>query len=158
MKEAINLICEKIGIVIDWGADNVWPQIIDALGRYRIYEIVVNSLLCLLILAIVAAYIIFCRKLHTDKINIIQHHNERKNLPLKETIENSIKYSSIYWNVYDDCDNYIEISTLGVVITIVGGCAAAVLSVILMFCVIPEILKWAITPEIQYLELIKSLM
>lgn len=153
MKEAINLICEKIGIVIDWGADNVWPQIIDALGRYRIYEIVVNSLLCLLILAIVAAYIIFCRKLHNDKINIIQHYNERKNLPLREAIENSIKYSSIYW----DDDDYIEMSTLGVVITIVGGCAAAFLSGILVFHVVPEILKWAITPEIQYLELIKSL-
>lgn len=154
MKEAINLICEKIGIVIDWGADNVWPQIIDALGRYRIYEIVVNSLLCLLILAIVAAYIIFCRKLHNDKINIIRHHNERKNLPLKEAIENSIKYSSIYW---DDWDDGIEMSTLGLIITIVGGCAAAVLSVILIFTIVPEILKWVITPEIQYLELIKSL-
>lgn len=154
MKEAINLICDKIGIVIDWGADNVWPQIIDALGRYRIYEIVVNSLLCLLILAIVAVYIIFCIKLHNNKINIIQHYNERKNLPLREAIENSIKYSSIYWEEYDD---NIELSTLGAIIIIVGGCATAFLSGILIFHVVPEILKWTITPEIQYLELIKSL-
>ena len=154
MKEAINLICDKIGIVIDWGADNVWPQIIDALGRYRIYEIVVNSLLCLLILAIIAVYIIFCRKIHNDKINLIQHYNERKNLPLREAIENSIKYSSIYW---EEDDDYIEISTLGVVILIAGGFVAALLSGILVCRVAPEILKWAITPEIQYLELIKSL-
>lgn len=154
MKEAINLICDKIGIVIDWGADNVWPQIIDALGRYRIYEIVVNSLLCLLILAIIAVYIIFCRKIHNDKINLIQHYNERKNLPLREAIENSIKYSSIYW---EEDDDYIEISTLGVVILMAGGFAAALLSGILVCRIAPEILKWAITPEIQYLELIKSL-
>lgn len=155
MKEAINLICEKIGIVIDWGADNVWPQIIDALSRYRIYEIVINSFLCLLILAIVAAYIIFCKKLRNDRINIIQNYNERKNLPLREAMENSIKYSSIYWDDY--WDDGPEMSTLGVVITIVGGCAVVVLSVILIFYVVPEILKWAIAPEIKYLELIKSL-
>lgn len=154
MKEAINLICDKIGIVIDWGADNVWPQIIDALGRYRIYEIVVNSLLCLLILAIIAVYIIFCRKIHNDKINLIKHYNERKNLPLREAIENSIKYSSIYW---EEDDDYIEISTLGVVILMAGGFVAALLSGILVCRIAPEILKWAITPEIQYLELIKSL-
>ena len=35
----LNYLGEQIGIAIDWTSQNVMPQVMDILGRYRLFEI-----------------------------------------------------------------------------------------------------------------------
>ena len=38
----LNYLGEQLGIAIDWTFENVWPQVMDILERYRLLEIVGN--------------------------------------------------------------------------------------------------------------------
>ena len=40
----LNYLGEQLGIAIDWSSENVWPQVMDILGRYRLLEIVSSCL------------------------------------------------------------------------------------------------------------------
>lgn len=37
--EVLEYIGEKVGIAIDWSAENVWPQVAEFMSRYATYEI-----------------------------------------------------------------------------------------------------------------------
>lgn len=55
----LDYLCAKIGITIDWTAENVWPQVLDFMGRYQTYAITkccVSAVFC--IIAIIAAIFI----------------------------------------------------------------------------------------------------
>lgn len=36
----LNYLGEQLGIAIDWTSENIWPQVMDILGRYRLFEII----------------------------------------------------------------------------------------------------------------------
>lgn len=36
----LNYLGEKLGIAIDWTSESVWPQVMDILGRYRMFELI----------------------------------------------------------------------------------------------------------------------
>lgn len=38
--EVLDYMGEKLGIAVDWTAENVWPQVVEFMGRYRVYIIV----------------------------------------------------------------------------------------------------------------------
>ena len=40
----LNYLGEQLGIAIDWSSENIWPQVMDILGRYRLLEIVYSCL------------------------------------------------------------------------------------------------------------------
>ena len=40
----LNYLGEQLGIAIDWTSENVWSQVMDILGRYRLLEIVYSCL------------------------------------------------------------------------------------------------------------------
>lgn len=40
--EVLDYMGEKLGIAVDWTAENVWPSVMDFLSRYQVYAIVVN--------------------------------------------------------------------------------------------------------------------
>lgn len=133
----LNYLGEQFGIVIDWTSENVWPQVMDILGRYRLFEIINN---CLLIIAeigaIVFALIVFikCAKAYMN---------------LKKT-----KESNFWW-----CKGYSStwITGLGTILMIVAG-VLGTLSLLSVPKEISNTLKWLIIPEIKYLEMLKGLM
>lgn len=46
-QEIINVleyIGGKLGIALDWTSENIWPQVLDILGRYRILQIVISGI------------------------------------------------------------------------------------------------------------------
>ena len=42
-KEFVDAIAEKFGMFIDWSAENVVPQIMEILMRYRTYELATHG-------------------------------------------------------------------------------------------------------------------
>ena len=40
----LNYLGEQLGIAIDWSSENVWPQVVDILGRYRLFELVTTGI------------------------------------------------------------------------------------------------------------------
>jgi hypothetical protein len=53
--EVLDYMCEKVGIVIDWTAENVVPQAMEFLGRYQTYAIVKHSIWVLISMAVLFA-------------------------------------------------------------------------------------------------------
>ena len=60
-QEIINVleyIGEKLGIAIDWTSENIWPQVMDILGRYRILQIVISGIW--FAIALIALVVFIC--------------------------------------------------------------------------------------------------
>ena len=152
MKEAIDLICEKIGVVIDWTADNVWPQVMDVLSRYRTYEIVEYAIGTLLGIAIIVTYIMFVKKILNDRIAAIQSYEKCMSLPHNERSGFKL-YRSKYWDTCYEPD----ITGIGFGILTVGGIITIVALLSLALGILPDLLKWVFVPEVQYLEILQSL-
>lgn len=140
-QEIINVleyIGEKLGIALDWSSENIWPQVLDILGRYRILQIVISSIW--LAVALIALVVFICLWIKIFKAYLAC---------------NKDKQSNLWW---DWSGYYGKADTTGFVI------AATVLSAIAFFLIIPtliiepgEILNWVFIPEIQFLELFKSI-
>lgn len=50
----LDYLCAQLGITIDWTAENVWPQVMDFMGRYQIFAIskcgiwvVLSAIICI---------------------------------------------------------------------------------------------------------------
>lgn len=58
--EVLDYMGQKLGIAIDWTADNVMPQVMDFLARYRVYGIASSSawLLVCLVTIFASVYIL----------------------------------------------------------------------------------------------------
>ena len=41
--KVLDYLSAQIGIAIDWSSENVWPQVMDILGRYRLFELATTS-------------------------------------------------------------------------------------------------------------------
>ena len=133
----LNYIGEKIGVAIDWTADNVVPQILDILGRYRIYKIVGLSIwiLGIVILAIGFAYF--------GKM-VVGNYKSCYN-----TKQDNILFSySTYWGKPEWSAPSV-IYTVSLVIYLL-------FALIGIPIVVGEMLGWILIPEIQYLEMLKG--
>lgn len=157
MKEAIELLCEKLGMVIDWGAENVWPQVMEVLGRYRIYEIIENAFAAVMFMTIIVAYIVFVKKVITERQLIIQKFNEYARLPHYSEERANFK---LHPNKYFDDNMTMYPDTTGTTFGILfGGGIATILSLaFLIFGVIPDLFKWIVVPELQWIDVIQSLV
>ena len=40
----LNYLGEQLGIAIGWTSENVWPQVMDILGRYRLFELATTGI------------------------------------------------------------------------------------------------------------------
>lgn len=61
--EVLDYLGQKLGIAIDWTAENVWPQVMDFLNRYRMYAIVCDGMWILIGLAVIFAFIYLFKKI-----------------------------------------------------------------------------------------------
>lgn len=71
-QEIINVLDylgKKLGIAIDWSSENVWPQVMDILGRYRLLEIISECLSIVCEIGIIVFAIIIFTKSAKAYIN-----------------------------------------------------------------------------------------
>ena len=133
----LNYLGEQLGIAIDWTSDNVWPQVMDILGRYRLLEIVSN---CLWIV-VQAAFIVYAL--------IVLMKCFKASAKIRTTKQDNFWWYSGY------SSNWL--SGAGTVLVITAG-----ISGVASLCTLPmqvgDLLKWFIVPEIKYLEMLKGLM
>ena len=140
-QEIINVleyIGEKLGIALDWSSENIWPQVLDILGRYRILQIVIHSIW--FAIALIGLVVFICLWIKIFKAYLACIKDKRSNL---------------WWDWLSHCGNA---DGTGFVF------AAVILTAIAFFLIIPtlivepgEILKWVFIPEIQFLELFKTI-
>ena len=133
----LNYLGEKLGIAIDWSSENVWPQIMDILGRYRLMEIVYSCLWIIIQSAfIVYALVVFvkCFKA-SNKIRTTKQDN--------------------FWWYSGYASNWLSSAGMFLVITagFFGGASLFTLPI-----KVGDLLKWLIIPEVKYIEMLKGLM
>lgn len=133
--KVLDYIGQQLGIAIDWTSENIWPQILDIFGRYRILQLIYCSLWIVVYIAIIIIFTILWVKVikayHTCKIN------EEDN----------------FW--WDDRSYGLDMTgyTFALcAISVFGG-----IGVIAAFVHnVSEVLQWLLVPEIQFLDLLKG--
>ena len=132
----LNYICDKIGIAIDWTAENVWPQVMDVLGRYRVMQLIVSAIWMVAAIGIITIFVVLW-------INAIAAHGRA----LKECKGN------IWW----DYSTYSKsVSVDGVLPLMICSIFIGALVLILFVASTDEFLSWLLVPEIKYLEMLKT--
>lgn len=131
----LNYLGEQLGIVIDWSSENVWPQVMDILGRYRLLEIIST---CMWIFA-EAAFIVI------SLIAIIKC--VKASARIRKTKEDNFWWYKGYSTTW--------MSGAGAIITILSVIFGSFFLIALPMD-ITKLLKWLIVPEIQYLEMLKG--
>ena len=133
----LNYLGEQLGIAIDWTAENVWPQVMDILGRYRLLEMISSGLMIVAEIAMIIAGLIVAIKCL------------KANAKIRATKEDNFWWHRGYSSTW--------LSGAGMTLVIV----AAFFGIGALFVIptdVGELLRWAIVPEIQYLEMLKGLM
>ena len=135
--KVLDYLGEQFGIAIDWSSENVWPQVMDILGRYRLFELATTGfwLVIELVMLISAAF---------------AFKSMFKNyLTFKKSGETNFWWYKIYGSACLTGFGAVGLAA-NIVCTIIGLVGISV--------DIEELFKWAIIPEIQYLEMLKGLM
>lgn len=138
-KEIFELICEKIGVVIDWSQENVVPYVMDFLKRYVAYNIVEEILLILFSIVLIVGVVIFFKIIIKDRAKC-----------------ESKKKDTAFWEYYSyskDID-----PGFGAVLGFIFGGTILIGGVIMFCCGISELLKWCFVPEFQIVEKISYLI
>lgn len=56
--KVLEYLSNQLGIAIDWTSENVWPQVIEILGRYRLLKLVeIGGWLIAEVIMVVAAFL-----------------------------------------------------------------------------------------------------
>ena len=135
--KVLDYLGEQLGIAIDWTSENVWPQVMDILGRYRLFELVSTGFWLIMEIIIVFSVFLILKRMVKDykKIEADQKDN--------------------FWWRRRYGDN--ELTGFGWALFIIS-LLLGVTSVITIPIDIGEMFKWLIIPEIKYLEMLKGLM
>lgn len=138
--EVLDYLGEKIGLAIDWSANNVYPQVMEFLTRYRTYEIVTDVLWLIACIAFIFFFSRFMSKtLWPDYKQCI---SEKK----------STKFFT-WWRYADDFE-----MNLGALFGVVFGGFIFIAAVVGTFCAIADIAKWIFIPEAQFYHIIAGLI
>jgi hypothetical protein len=136
-KEIFELICDKIGVAIDWTQENIVPYVMDLCKRYVAYNIIETVLWILFSIALIIGVIILFRIIIKDRAKC-----------------NSLKKDTFWWDYY----SYGAEAGFGAVFGFVFGSIFVIIS-IAMFCFgVSELLKWCFVPEFQLVEKISYLI
>ena len=138
-KEVFELICEKIGVVIDWSQENVVPYVMDFFKRYVAYNIVEEILLILFSFALIVGVVIFFKTVIKDRAKC-----------------ESKKKDTAFWDYY--CYSEGAEAGLGASLSFVFGSIILVGAIVMFCCGVSELLKWCFVPEFQIVEKISYLI
>ena len=140
-QEIINVleyIGGKLGVALDWSSENIWPQVLDILGRYRILQIVNDSFG--LVIALIALVVFISIWVRIFKAYLACEKDEKSNL---------------WWNWFS---YHGYAGSTGPTYTMIFLSVIVAPFIISTLIIEPgEILKWVLIPEIQFLELFKSI-
>ena len=141
--ETLDYLGEKIGIAIDWTAENVYPQVIAFMARYKIYEIVAN---CIWIIFAIGC--IFMTYLCIKKYAIPAR---TKAIAEKQS---NFWFEYTRWNCSEDtCELQIGAGILIVFLIVIS-----IISVFLFIFSISDIIKWIVIPEAQFYDMLKGVI
>ena len=135
--KVLDYLGEQFGIAIDWTSENVWPQVMDILGRYRLFELVSTGFWLIMEVIMVFSAFLILKRMAKDYMKI------------KADQEDNFWWRRRYG------DN--EPTGFGWMLFIIS-LLLGVTSVITIPIDIGEMFKWLIVPEIKYLEMLKGLM
>ena len=135
--KVLDYLSAQIGIAIDWSSENVWPQVMDVLGRYRLFELTTTGIWLVIELAMLI-FVAFAFK------SMFKNY-----MTFKKTGETNFWWLKSYGST---C-----LTGFGVV-GLTAGISCMFFGLIGLPANIEELFKWAIIPEIQYLEMLKGLM
>ena len=135
--KVLDYLGEQLGIVIDWSSENVWPQVMDILGRYRLLEIIST---CMWIFAETVFVVV-------SLIAIVKC--IKASARIRKTKEDNFWWYRGYSSTW--------MSGAGAIITILSAIFGGS-SLFMLPMDVGKLLKWIIVPEIQYLEMLKGLM
>lgn len=133
----LNCLGEKLGIAIDWTSENVWPQVMDILGRYRMFELVNTGFWLIMEVIIVFGAFLILKRMAKDYMKIKADQEDN------------------FW--WQRCCGDNELTYFGLALFIIS----LLLSVICIISIpidINEMFEWFIVPEIKYLEMLKGLI
>ena len=133
----LNYLGEQLGIAIDWSSENVWPQVMDILGRYRLFELVSTGFWLIMEVVMVFSAFLILKRMAKDYMKI------------KADQEDNFWWQRRYGGN--------ELTGFGWALFIIS-LLLGVTSVITIPVDIGEMFKWLIVPEIKYLEMLKGLM
>ena len=139
----LEYICKKMGIVIDWTAANVWPQILEILSRYRILMFVELGLGLAVSLFMI---FILCKLWY----NIIGAYVKTE----------STKEDSFWWDYhkyYGSNSGYIGIKDKLIAVSVVS-LFVSMFSIVGVIVNTRELIEWIILPELQFLELFNQII
>lgn len=134
--EVLDYVGEKLGIAVDWTADNVWPQVVDILGRYRTLQLVTNICWLIVMMVVIGIFI---------KLWIIAINSYKVCINQKE--DSFWWYWSNYWS---------EVKWSGSFGLAMFSAFLGIPVVVGLPFVISDIFKWLLIPEIQFLELFSN--
>lgn len=139
--EALDYLGEKIGIAIDWTAENVYPQVLNFMARYKTYEIVIDIIW--IIFAIGCLFMTYiCIKKYIIPARTKAIAEKQSNFWFNYTRYNYIE---------DTCE--LQIGAICFIIFII---IMSIISVFLFVCNISDIIKWIVIPEAQFYDLLKG--
>lgn len=136
--EVLDYLGEKIGIVVDWTAENIYPQVLNIMARYRAYEMICDAIWMLLGIG-------FCFGVYF----IIK----KSVLPARKRCEEE-KVDNLWFEYYYSGP---DASMGGSIIVVILITLAIILSVTFIYC-LQDLIKWAVIPEVQFYEIIKEIM
>ena len=135
--KVVDYIGTQLGIAIDWTAENVFPQVMDVLRRYRIFQIINCILPIIGCVCITIVFIVIWRTVIKLYKSCEKEHNKN------------------FWWYYSSYHN--EIRMEGQTEALI---AATIVWIILIFMAFifseGALLSWIFVPEIKYLELLKG--
>jgi hypothetical protein len=129
------MLCEKIGVAIDWTQENIVPYVMELCKRFVILNIVEETIW--LVSGIIALVIVgvLSKKLFKDY---------RKCASTRE--------DTFWWERF--CGDVSPKN--GTIFVFVFGGVALIFGLIAIPCSISELLRWAIVPEVQLIKEITS--
>ena len=141
--ETLDYLGEKIGIAIDWTAENVYPQVIAFMARYKIYEIVANCIW--IIFAIGCMFMTYlCIKKYVIPARTKAIEEKQSNFWFEYT----------HWNYAEDtCELQFGAGCLIVFLIVIS-----IISIFLFIFSISDIIKWIVIPEAQFYDMLKGVI
>ena len=130
--EVLDYMGEKLGIAIDWTSENVMPQVMEFMGRYKVYAIVEHGIRIVMLMIFVATLVVLLKIMFkgiaTKSSDNIWCALSWETDGIATTVITIISILAIVWAILNAVDRVFDIA------------------------------KWALVPEIQFIEKFSNYM
>lgn len=137
--EAMDHLGEKLGLAIDWSADNIYPQIIDFMARFKTYHIITDIIWMILLAGIIGGFIWWKLTLKKEKEYSLT--NKTDTLHFR------------YYSYKDDSSLKVD-PDVGTTVFMAAAIVAGLIFVAVMF----NLVKWIVVPEERFFYALSNLI